>query len=83
MSGTKLLLLILALIVVGVIAVTFTVEAIRKKDYWDQVSGKKPEHKPGKNQKISYDKSAQENSQISVGREVLRTKGGQNLFGPK
>ena len=62
---------------------TFIVEAIRKKDFGDQVSGKKPEHKLGKNQKISYDKPAQENSQITIDREILRTKSGQNILGPK
>ena len=56
MDGSRLLILILILIVAGVIGGTFIVEAIRKKDFGDQVSGKKPEHKLGKNQKISYDK---------------------------
>lgn len=83
MSGTQLLILILVLLVVGVVAITITVDAIQKKDFRDQVSGKKPEHKAGQNQKISYDKPMQENSQITVDREVLRTKGGQNLLGPK
>lgn len=55
MDGSRLLILILILIVAGVIGGTFIVEAIRKKDFGDQVSGKKPEHKLGKNQKISYD----------------------------
>ncbi len=83
MSGTQLLILILVLVVAGVIAITIAVEAIRKKDFWDQVSGKKPEHKLGENQAISYDEPAKENSQITVDREVLRTKSGQNLLGPK
>ncbi len=30
-----------------------------------------------------YDKPSHENSQISIDREVLRTKSGQNLLGPK
>ena len=68
MDGSRLLILILILIVAGVIGGTFIVEAIRKKDFGDQVSGKKPEHKLGKNQKISYDKPAQENSQITIDR---------------
>lgn len=82
-DGSRLLILILILIVAGVIGGTFIVEAIRKKDLGDQVSGKKPEHKLGKNQKISYDKPAQENSQITIDREILRTKSGQNILGPK
>ena len=48
MDGSRLLILILILIVAGVIGGTFIVEAIRKKDFGDQVSGKKPEHKLGK-----------------------------------
>ena len=83
MDGSRLLILILILIVAGVIGGTFIVEAIRKKDFGDQVSGKKTEHKLGKNQKISYDKPAQENSQITIDREILRTKSGQNILGPK
>ena len=83
MDGSRLLILILILIVAGVIGGTFIVEAIRKKDFGDQVSGKKPEHKLVKNQKISYDKPAQENSQITIDRDILRTKSGQNILGPK
>ena len=83
MDGSRLLILILILIVAGVIGGTFIVEAIRKKDFGDQVSGKKPEHKLGNKQKFSYDKPEHENSQIAVDREILRTKSGQNLLGPK
>lgn len=83
MDGSRLLILILILIVAGVIGGAFIVEAIRKNDFGDQVSGMKPEHKLGKNQKISYDKPAQENSQITIDREILRTKSGQNILGPK
>lgn len=83
MNGTQLLILVLVLIAAGVIGVTFTVDAIRKKDFRDQVSGKKPENHPGKYQKSTYDRPAHENSQISIDREILRTKGGQNLLGPK
>ena len=77
MDGSRLLILILILIVAGVIGGAFIVEAIRKNDFGDQVSGMKPE------QKISYDKPAQENSQITIDREILRTKSGQNILGPK
>lgn len=83
MDGRQLLILILVLIIAGVIMITIAVEAIRKKDFRDQVSGKKPEHKPLNKQKFSYDKPKQENPQIAVDREVLRTKSGQNLLGPK
>ena len=74
MDGSRLLILILILIVAGVIGGTFIVEAIRKKDFGDQVSGKKPEHKLGKNQKISYDKPAQENSPNKKWTEYPRTQ---------
>ena len=33
--------------------------------------------------KISYDRPQQENSQITIDREILRTKSGQNLLGPR
>lgn len=77
------MILILDLIIAGVVGVTFAVDAIRKKDFQDQVSGRKPEHQPGKHKKVSYYKPTQENSQITVDWEILRTKGGQNLLGPK
>ncbi|MDD5849865.1 MAG: hypothetical protein PUE64_11145 [Firmicutes bacterium] len=56
---------------------------IRKKDFADQVSGKKPERKADPKTRISYDRPQQENSQIAIDREILRTRGGQNLLGPK
>lgn len=65
MDGSRLLILILILIVAGVIGGTFIVEAIRKKDFGDQVSGKKPEHKLGKNQKSHM---------ISLHRKILRSQ---------
>lgn len=65
------------------IVAVIVVSAIRRKDFRDQVTGKKPERKADPNQKVSYDKPSHENSQISIDREVLRTKSGQNLLGPK
>ena len=73
------LLVFLAIFIVAVIVVS----AIRRKDFRDQVTGKKPERKADPNQKVSYDKPSHENSQISIDREVLRTKSGQNLLGPR
>ena len=58
-------------------------DAIRKKDFKDQISGKKPERKITEEQRCSYDKKEAENSGISIDREILRTRGGQNLLGPK
>ena len=83
MSGTQLLILVLVLIVAGVVGVTLAVSTIQEKDFRDQVSGKKPVHSLDKHQKASYDKPTQEDSQITVDREILRTKGGQNMLGPK
>lgn len=56
---------------------------IRKKDFADQVSGKKPERRADPKTKIRYDRPQQENSQITIDREILRTKSGQNLLGPR
>ena len=46
------LLVFLAIFIVAVIVVS----AIRRKDFRDQVTGKKPERKADPNQKVSYDK---------------------------
>lgn len=70
-------------LIILIVAITLVVDAIRKKDFKDQVSGKKPERKFNEKQKWSYDKKEAENSQISIDREILRTKSGQNLMGPK
>lgn len=76
-----------SLLLVGLIAViivgAFIADVIRKKDFKDQVSGKKPERKMDSKKKISYDKPVEEDSQITIDREVLRTRSGQNLLGPK
>lgn len=83
MDGRSLLIIMLVGIIAAVIAVVLITDAIRKKDFKDQVSGKKPERKADNSMKESYDKAPVENSQISIDREVLRTKSGQNLLGPK
>ncbi|MCI2049514.1 MAG: hypothetical protein LKJ76_07325 [Lachnospiraceae bacterium] len=70
------------LIILGV-AITLVVDTIRKKDFKDQLSGRKPERKVHEKQEWSYDKKEAENPQISIDREILRTRGGQNLMGPK
>ena len=70
-------------LIILAVAITLVVDAIRKKDFKDQVSGKKPERKFNEKQKWSYDKKEAENSQVSIDREILRTKSGQNLMGPK
>ena len=75
----SLLLGLVAVITVG----AFIADVIRKKDFKDQVSGKKPERKINSKKKISYDKPVEEDSQITIDREVLRTRSGQNLLGPK
>lgn len=63
------------------IAVSLIVRAVRRKDFQDQVSGKKPERKADGRQKISYDKPQAENPQIAADREGLRMKSGQNISG--
>ena len=70
---------LIAVITVG----AFIADVIRKKDFKDQVSGKKPERKMNSKKKISYDKPVEEDYQITIDREVLRTRSGQKLLGPK
>lgn len=77
---TTLIIVLIAVIAVS-IAASLIVNAIHKKDFNDQVSGKKPERKVSAKHKISYDKPQAENPQIGADREGLRMKGGQNLTG--
>lgn len=76
-----ILMIGLAAVIAASIAASLIVNAIRKKDFNDQVSGKKPERRASANHKISYDKPQAENPQIAADREGLRMKGGQNLTG--
>lgn len=82
MNNDALLSLLLGLVAVITVG-AFIADVIRKKDFKDQVSGKKPERKINSRKKISYDKPVEEDSQITIEREVLRTRSGQNLLGPK
>ena len=82
MNNDTLLSLLLGLVAVITVG-AFIADVIRKKDFKDQVSGKKPERKINSRKKISYDKPVEEDSQITIEREVLRTRSGQNLLGPK
>jgi len=81
-NGTFLYFLLGGLVAVITVG-AFIADVIRKKDFKDQVSGKKPERKINSKKKISYDKPVEEDSQITIDREVLRTRSGQNLLGPK
>ena len=81
-SDTLLYLLVIGLIAV-IAAGAFIADVIRKKDFKDQVSGKKPERKMNRKKKISYDKPIEEDVQVTIDREVLRTRSGQNVLGPK
>ena len=82
MNNDTLLSLLLGLVAVITVG-AFIADVIRKKDFKDQVSGKKAERKINSRKKISYDKPVEEDSQITIDREVLRTRSGQNLLGPK
>jgi len=83
MNYDKLLYFLLVGLVAVITVGAFIADVIRKKDFKDQVSGKKPERKMNSKKKISYDKPVEEDSQITIDREVLRTRSGQNLLGPK
>lgn len=74
-------LIVLISVIAISIAISLIAGAIRKKDFKDQVSGKKPERKVSADYKISYDKPQADNPQIGADREGLRMKGGQNLSG--
>ena len=82
MNNDTLLSLLVGLVAVITVG-AFIADVIRKKDFKDQVSGKKRERKINSKKKISYDKPIEEDSQITIDREVLRTRSGQNLLGPK
>lgn len=73
---------VIVALVVGVGAAVLG-DFLRRKDFRDQVSGRKPERRMDPKAKFSCDRPEQENSQISIDREVLRTKSGQNLLGPR
>jgi aspartokinase-like uncharacterized kinase len=81
-SGTFLYLFLGGLIVV-IISGVIIADIIRKKDFKDQISGKKPERKMNIKKKISYDSPIQENVQTTIDREVLRSRSAQNVLGPK
>ena len=81
-NDTLLYLLLLGLIAV-VAAGAFIADVIRKKDFKDQVSGKKPVRKMNRKRKISYDQPVEEDPQVTIDREVLRSRSGQNVLGPK
>lgn len=83
MSGRQLLIVILIAVVIIGVSAGLIADGLRRKDFRDQISGKKPERKADAKTKISYDKKPVENSQISVDREVLKTKSYQNLMGPQ
>ncbi len=62
------------------IAFSLIGDLLRKKDFKDQVEGRKPERKAKKNMKYSYDKPQQEDPYITAGREGMKMKSGQNMF---
>ena len=82
MSPAGLLLMTIAIVIVCVIAITVIPDLIRKKDFSDQVSGKKPCRRFRKGRE-NYDAKVQENSQITIDRELLKNRSVQNLLGPK
>jgi hypothetical protein len=74
---------IAVILIIGVGSV-FVVEHLRKRDFQDQVTGKKPERKAKEGDHAHYPESEaakREDPLITADREGLRMKGGQNLFG--
>jgi len=83
MSGALILIvLLIAVVVIGVVAGLFA-EGLRRKNFKDQVNGKKPIRAMDRDVKISYDKPPEEDPRITADREVLKARSYQNLMGPK
>ena len=82
MSPAGLLLITIAIVIVCVIAITVIPDLIRKKDFSDQISGKKPCRRFRKGRE-NYDAPFLEDPQITIDRELLKNKSAQNLLGPK
>lgn len=82
MDGSTWLYFLLGGVVAVVILGVVVADLIRKKDFIDQVSGKKPERINSK-KKISYDALVQEDPQVTMEREVLRSRSAQYVLGPK
>ena len=83
MSGALILIvLLIAVVGIGVVA-GLIAEGLRRKNFKDQVNGKKPIRAMDKDVKISYDKPSQEDPRITADREVLKTRSYQNLMEPK
>lgn len=68
MDGYMLFWILIVIILAAGVGAGLIAEAIRNKDFQDQISGKKPERKPDPNEKVSYDK------------EVIRSENTSNIF---
>ena len=67
------------IIIAAAVAAPLIVDLIRKKDYRDQISGKKPEHRPDK--KVSYGRPEHPDMKYEELKEEALRKTMDNLTG--
>lgn len=79
MDGRTLLIVLLITILIIAIVAAVVADAIRRKDFRDQVSGKKPERKLDDAAKISYDQPHAQDQRMEMDKEVLRSKNASNI----
>lgn len=75
-------ILVIIILTVGV-AAGLIAEAIRNKDFQDQISGKKPERKLDSDETVTYDKPGAPDPMLEAGKEVFRTRKASNMTWPK
>lgn len=83
MDGYVLFWMLVIIILAAGVAAGLIAEAVRNKDFRDQISGKKPERKLNPDEKVSYDKPGAPDPMLEVNKEVLRTRNASNIFWPK
>ena len=81
-ARTFLIISLVAIVSIGV-GISLLGYYLRMKDFQDQISGKKKTRKLSQDKKISFGNKSKENLSIDIDREILKTKSGQNLTGPR
>lgn len=83
MDGYVLFWILVIVILAAGVAAGLIAEAVRNKDFRDQISGKKPERKLNPDENVSYDKPGTPDPMLEVDREVLCTRNASNMIWPK
>lgn len=81
-ARTFLIISLVAIVSIGV-GISLLGYYLRMKDFQDQISGKKEIRKEPKDKEISFKNENKGNFSIDIDREILKTKSGQNLTGPR